>query len=171
MCNRQGISRDRKGYFGSITSDERFPMEIAGHPLRCQVAIYSIPIVRINKDNLTVEEDTIIEDIVDFAQFVEEELPEGEPRYIAYTCIIPLTFHLDHLLIIVLRLLSTEFETKDGRKTYPLVFIYFAPPTSIAMNTLYASTKNRLVNALQILKARPLLYLSYIRNIFHSILI
>jgi len=88
-------------------------------------------IMKVNKELLIVEEEAVIEDVTDLTSFAEEELPEGEPRFVAYT---------------------TEYETKDGRKTYPLVFIFFAPPTSIALNTLYASTKQRLINALQILK-------------------
>jgi len=87
-------------------------------------------IMKVNKEALIIEEEAVIEEVTDLAAFGEEELPEGEPRFIAY---------------------STEFETKDGRKTYPLIFIYFSPPTSIALNTLYASTKQRLINALQIL--------------------
>lgn len=97
-----------------------------------------------------MEEDRVIEDIGNIEQFVEEELPEGEPRYVAYT-FAPLPLILCYLFSSYPSC-RTEYETKDGRKTYPLVFIYFSPPTSIAMNTLYASTKQRLINALQILK-------------------
>lgn len=33
-----------------------------------------------------------------------------------------------------------------------MLFIYYCPPTTIALNTLYVSTKSRLTDALQMMK-------------------
>eukprot|EP01121_Diplochlamys_sp_Union-15-3_P022579 TRINITY_DN966_c0_g1_i1.p1 TRINITY_DN966_c0_g1~~TRINITY_DN966_c0_g1_i1.p1 ORF type:complete len:149 (+),score=20.37 TRINITY_DN966_c0_g1_i1:70-516(+) len=87
-------------------------------------------IMKIDKEKLIVEIEKVIEDVT--LDDVQDELPESAPRFIAY-CL--------------------EFTASDGRKSYPLVFIFYCPKDiHPALSTLYASTKNRLVNALQILK-------------------
>jgi len=88
-------------------------------------------ILKINKDTLTVIEDKIVEDITNIQEFVEDHLPESEPRFIAY---------------------STKQVFPDGRVTFPLLFIFYCPPTSMTLNSIYASTKQRVVNTLEILK-------------------
>jgi len=88
-------------------------------------------ILKINKETLSVEEEKVVEDITNVYEFVEEHLPESEPRFIAY---------------------STKQVLPDGRVTFPLLFIFYCPPSSMTLNSLYASTKQRVVNTLEILK-------------------
>jgi len=88
-------------------------------------------ILRINKETLKVELEKIVEDIPTLDE-LQDELPESAPRFVVY---------------------SLEYTADDGRKSYPLVFIFYCPKQiNPALATMYASTKNRLVNALQILK-------------------
>eukprot|EP01125_Pyxidicula_operculata_P022516 TRINITY_DN9244_c0_g1_i1.p1 TRINITY_DN9244_c0_g1~~TRINITY_DN9244_c0_g1_i1.p1 ORF type:complete len:138 (+),score=32.45 TRINITY_DN9244_c0_g1_i1:113-526(+) len=88
-------------------------------------------IMKINQEKLCVEVDKIVENVTNLQEFAEDHLPESVPRFVAY---------------------STAFKTKDGRDTFPLVFFFFCPPSDIVSNSLYASTKTRLVNVLQIMK-------------------
>lgn len=43
---------------------------------------------------------------------------------------------------------STKLQVDELRVSYPIVFIYYCPPSNITLNTLYASTKSRLTAAL-----------------------
>jgi len=88
-------------------------------------------LLKINQKTLTVEEAGIIEDINDLTEFAEEHLPESEPRYLAF---------------------STKQTFPDGRVSFPLLFIFYCPPSSMTLNSLYASTKQRVINTLEILK-------------------
>eukprot|EP01116_Phalansterium_solitarium_P014404 TRINITY_DN32052_c0_g1_i1.p2 TRINITY_DN32052_c0_g1~~TRINITY_DN32052_c0_g1_i1.p2 ORF type:complete len:139 (+),score=39.50 TRINITY_DN32052_c0_g1_i1:154-570(+) len=87
-------------------------------------------ILKIDPKALTVCIDEEIED-VPLAE-IASELPPSAPRYIAY---------------------SYKHVHKDGRCSYPLVFIFYCPnqinPT-LAM--LYSSTKTKVVGRLQISK-------------------
>ena len=87
-------------------------------------------IMVINKETLDVEiADTIANTPIDDLQY---ELPESAPRFIAY---------------------SYKYTHDDGRVSYPLVFIFYCPPgINPALNMMYASTKQRLSNALEIMK-------------------
>jgi hypothetical protein len=50
---------------------------------------------------------------------------------------------------------SAEYIWDDGRKSYPLFFLYWCPQAvNVADGTLYASTKSRLCNNLAINKVR-----------------
>uniref|UniRef100_A0A6B2LPW1 ADF-H domain-containing protein n=1 Tax=Arcella intermedia TaxID=1963864 RepID=A0A6B2LPW1_9EUKA len=89
-------------------------------------------IFKINKIELKVEEEKIVEEITDLTEFAEDHLPEGEPRFIAY---------------------STKQNLPDGRVTFPLLFIFYCPPASVQLNSLYASTKGRFCNFLEIMKS------------------
>lgn len=42
-------------------------------------------LVKINAEQLIVEEDCIVEDIESIEEFAEEELPESSPRFIVYS--------------------------------------------------------------------------------------
>lgn len=58
--------------------------------------------------------------------------------------------YTNHLLS---TLRSAEYVWDDGRKSYPLFFLYWCPEAiSTVEGTLYASTKARLCHALQINK-------------------
>ena len=46
---------------------------------------YWLHVVKVNKEDLIVEEEAIIENVEDMEEFAEEELPEGEPRFLAYS--------------------------------------------------------------------------------------
>jgi len=74
-------------------------------------------IVKINKQQLIMEEAEQFDSIS--PEDLAEELPENSPRYV---------------------LLSYELDHKDGRKSYPLVLINWAPTSSeIGLLTLHAS--------------------------------
>jgi len=92
-------------------------------------------VMKISLEKLTVEEDFLEENITNFTEFVQERLPDSTPRFVAY---------------------SGKYVhpqgPQQGRITYPLLFIYYCPPTSVTQNSLYASTKSRLVNKLDIVK-------------------
>eukprot|EP01123_Difflugia_compressa_P011542 TRINITY_DN4652_c0_g1_i1.p1 TRINITY_DN4652_c0_g1~~TRINITY_DN4652_c0_g1_i1.p1 ORF type:complete len:141 (+),score=27.54 TRINITY_DN4652_c0_g1_i1:66-488(+) len=88
-------------------------------------------ILKIDLKALVVEEEKIVEDITDLQEFAEDHLPESEPRYIAF---------------------STKQTFPDGRITFPLLFIFWCPPSSMTMNSIYASAKQRVINTLEILK-------------------
>lgn len=63
---------------------------------------------------------------------------------------IPFERQLTRLL---LRLYSAEYVWDDGRKSYPLFFLYWCPySVAVVDGTLYASTKTRLCTALSINK-------------------
>jgi len=87
-------------------------------------------IMKINKEKLMVEvEDTLEEkSLTDIAA----SLPDSAPRYILY---------------------SYQHKHTDGRVSIPLVFIYYCPrDINPTLNMLYASTKTRLINDLQVMK-------------------
>ncbi|MDP2436912.1 MAG: glia maturation factor [archaeon] len=87
-------------------------------------------ILKINRVELTVEleeelTDTSIDDIA-------AELPESAPRYVIYS------YRCIH---------------SDGRKSYPLVFLYYIPDgCNPELNMLYSSTKVDLSTKLNIQK-------------------
>lgn len=84
---------------------------------------------KINVKTLQVEvEDTL--EAVDWEQ-LREDLPESVPRYIV---------------------MSYKWDMGDDRVSFPLVFLYYAPPASAKLNMLYASTKSRLSRALELNK-------------------
>jgi hypothetical protein len=87
-------------------------------------------LMKINKAELKVELDTTLDDVS--VKQIAQELPESAPRYIAY---------------------SYKHTHSDGRTSLPLVFIFYCPSDiSPTLNMLYASTKTRLINSLQIMK-------------------
>ncbi|KAI0318961.1 hypothetical protein OF83DRAFT_1241437 [Amylostereum chailletii] len=74
-------------------------------------------VVKINKQKLLMEEVEQLDDIS--PEDLAEELPENSPRYV---------------------MLSYELSHPDGRKSFPLVLINWAPPScEISMLTLHAS--------------------------------
>jgi len=87
-------------------------------------------IMKINKEKLIVEVEDTLEDqsISDIAN----TLPDSAPRYILY---------------------SYQHKHPDGRVSIPLVFIFYCPrDINPTLNMLYASTKTRLINELQVMK-------------------
>ncbi|KAI0636727.1 glia maturation factor beta [Trametes polyzona] len=74
-------------------------------------------VVKINKQKLTMEEVEQFDDIS--IEDLAEELPENSPRYV---------------------LLSYELNHSDGRKSFPLVLVNWAPTSSeMGLLTLHAS--------------------------------
>jgi hypothetical protein len=74
-------------------------------------------VIKINKQKLTMQEDELYDNIS--IEDLASELPENSPRYIV---------------------LSYELNHRDGRKSFPLVLINWAPRTSeTGMLTLHAS--------------------------------
>lgn len=74
-------------------------------------------VIKINKAKLIMEEVEQFDNIT--IEELAEELPENSPRYVV---------------------LSYELEHKDGRKSFPLVLLNWAPSSSeIGMLTLHAS--------------------------------
>eukprot|EP01122_Echinamoeba_exundans_P008528 TRINITY_DN2843_c0_g2_i1.p2 TRINITY_DN2843_c0_g2~~TRINITY_DN2843_c0_g2_i1.p2 ORF type:complete len:138 (+),score=32.10 TRINITY_DN2843_c0_g2_i1:70-483(+) len=87
-------------------------------------------VMKINKEKLIVE----VEDELDETSWEElvDGLPDSGPRFVAY---------------------SAEYVWDDGRKSYPLFFLYWCPySVAVVDGTLYASTKTRLCTALSINK-------------------
>ncbi|KAI9142788.1 glia maturation factor, beta, isoform CRA_a [Paraphysoderma sedebokerense] len=84
--------------------------------------------VKIDRNNLLISVDqelpkTTIDEIV-------EELPENIPRYV---------------------IISYEWTHNDGRKSYPLVFLYWSPlSTKPEQHMLYASAKLQLQQAVDL---------------------
>ncbi|CAG8445240.1 12973_t:CDS:2 [Acaulospora morrowiae] len=75
--------------------------------------------MKIDREHLLVVEDKIYDSIS--LDDLVEDLPENIPRYIV---------------------LSYELSHSDGRKSYPLVLIYYSPPsTKPETHMLYASAK------------------------------
>jgi len=88
-------------------------------------------IMKINKNELKVEIESEMDDIklADLAA----DLPDSAPRFIAY---------------------SFKHTHPDKRTSLPLVFIFYCPSDiSPTLNMMYASTKTRLINALQVMKS------------------
>ncbi|RIB12789.1 hypothetical protein C2G38_1785715 [Gigaspora rosea] len=76
-------------------------------------------VLKIDMAKLLVIEDVLYDDIS--LEDLVEELPENTPRYIV---------------------LSYELSHRDGRKSFPLVLIYYSPPSSKPeIHMLYASAK------------------------------
>ncbi|KAI0031822.1 glia maturation factor beta [Vararia minispora EC-137] len=74
-------------------------------------------VVKINKQKLIMEEAEQFDDIT--MEDLAEELPESSPRYV---------------------MLSYELNHSDGRKSFPLLLINWAPPAcEMGMLTLHAS--------------------------------
>ncbi|PBK96949.1 glia maturation factor beta, partial [Armillaria gallica] len=75
-------------------------------------------VIKINKATLTMEEVEQFDDI-SIEELAEAELPENSPRYVV---------------------LSYELNHSDGRKSFPLVLVNWAPTSSeIGLLTLHAS--------------------------------
>ncbi|ORY93821.1 glia maturation factor beta-like protein [Syncephalastrum racemosum] len=76
-------------------------------------------VLQIDRKKLEIVEDEVHDNIS--VEDLVEELPENSPRFI---------------------ILSYELTHSDGRKNFPLVFIYWSPSTAKAeINMLYASAK------------------------------
>ncbi|WFD22343.1 hypothetical protein MEQU1_001013 [Malassezia equina] len=74
-------------------------------------------IAKINKAQLRIEKEEVLDPIT--PEELEEELPEHSPRFV---------------------ILSMELRHEDGRVSYPLVLIHWAPvSSSMELSTLYAS--------------------------------
>jgi len=74
-------------------------------------------VVKINKPKLLLEKEELIDPIT--PEELAEELPEHSPRFV---------------------LVSYEMKHADGRISYPLVLVYWAPEsTSMELATLYTS--------------------------------
>jgi hypothetical protein len=86
-------------------------------------------IMKIDKASLAVVLDQQL-DNTPFGQLADV-LPESQPRFIAY---------------------SYKHTHKDGRSSFPLVFIYYCPPSNAQSSMMYASTKTQVVQALGISK-------------------
>jgi len=87
-------------------------------------------ILKINKEKLMVEIDSTLENQT--LEDVASSLPDSAPRYILY---------------------SYLHKHADGRTSLPLVFIFYCPrDINPALNIMYASTKTRLINDLQVMK-------------------
>eukprot|EP01126_Amoeba_proteus_P035310 TRINITY_DN3555_c0_g1_i4.p1 TRINITY_DN3555_c0_g1~~TRINITY_DN3555_c0_g1_i4.p1 ORF type:complete len:141 (-),score=21.31 TRINITY_DN3555_c0_g1_i4:60-482(-) len=90
-------------------------------------------IMKINQEKLVVELESEREDLEDIEELAEE-LPYNVPRFVVYT---------------------TRIVSKDSgydREQFPMVFLFWKPPSSIELNSLYSSTKNALVGSLEVLK-------------------
>ncbi|KAF9913793.1 hypothetical protein BX616_009559 [Lobosporangium transversale] len=81
-------------------------------------------ICKIDKNKLLIEEDDDLESVN--MEELAEQLPENTPRYVV---------------------LSYELKHDDGRRSFPLVFLYYAP-TGVRpeLNMLYASAKTHFQN-------------------------
>jgi len=87
-------------------------------------------ILKINKDKLMVEVESTLENQT--LEDIANSLPDSAPRYILY---------------------SYQHKHSDGRMSIPLVFIFYCPrDINPTLNMLYASTKTRLINDLQVMK-------------------
>ncbi|CAG8454209.1 9414_t:CDS:10 [Paraglomus occultum] len=76
-------------------------------------------VLKIDRERLCIVEDQVYDEIT--LEDLVEELPETSPRYIV---------------------LSYELTHNDGRKSYPLVLIYYSPvSTKPELHMLYASAK------------------------------
>ncbi|WFD26269.1 hypothetical protein MNAN1_001246 [Malassezia nana] len=74
-------------------------------------------VAKIDKTKLFIEKEEILDPIT--PEELEEELPEHSPRFVVF---------------------STELRHADGRVSYPLVLIHWAPVSaSMELSTLYAS--------------------------------
>lgn len=87
---------------------------------------------KINVKKLEVEVDEVQENI-DFEEVREETLPESSPLYLVFS------FKMQH---------------ENDRVSFPLVFLFYCPSgINPKLNMLYASTKTRLHNKLEIVKS------------------
>ncbi|EJU05336.1 glia maturation factor beta [Dacryopinax primogenitus] len=87
-------------------------------------------IVKVNKSKLIMEEVEVFDSIS--VDDLAEELPENSPRFV---------------------LMSYELEHRDGRKSFPLILINWAPSTcEISMLTLHASAFLQFQNAADVSK-------------------
>jgi hypothetical protein len=81
-------------------------------------------VVRINKDQLLVEEEEFLES-TSLRQLADEYLPETQPRYIV---------------------ISYQYNSSDGRSSQPLIFIYWSPLcVKPETHMLYAGAKMHVV--------------------------
>jgi len=87
---------------------------------------------KINAKLLQVEVDEVQENI-DFDEVRDETLPESSPLFMAFS------FRMEHY---------------HDRISYPLVFVFYCPSgINPKLNMMYASTKTRLHNKLEIIKS------------------
>jgi len=87
-------------------------------------------ILKIDPEKLMVVEDEYHED-VDVDE-LREELPSHVPRYVVY---------------------SFEKNHPDGRKSYPLAFIFISPQgTKPELQMMYAASRNNVVNVIGVVK-------------------
>eukprot|EP01130_Rhizamoeba_saxonica_P004239 TRINITY_DN173_c0_g1_i1.p1 TRINITY_DN173_c0_g1~~TRINITY_DN173_c0_g1_i1.p1 ORF type:complete len:136 (-),score=30.16 TRINITY_DN173_c0_g1_i1:28-435(-) len=84
-------------------------------------------IIKIDRDSLSCQFDE--EHAGLDLEELQEELPPSSPRFIGYIF---------------------EHDVDGHRKTYPMVMIFYMPPTNAEQATLYTSTKIRLEAALNI---------------------
>jgi hypothetical protein len=129
--------------------------------------------VKINKEKLAVELDEIMTNVT--MEDIATSLPESAPRYIAYLYhLIFIFFLIDclHSQICFVRFehhCRAEYEWPDGRKSYPLLCIFYCPyVVSPALGTMYASTKTLVMNVLQIMKVYSLSLLQILIIVFLS---
>ena len=86
--------------------------------------------MKVDVKKLTIIKDQVLYDVT--PEMLQDELPSAVPRYIGYVY---------------------KYTHKDGRESYPLCMIYFAPPQikpNIAM--MYSSSLNQLYSTLEIQK-------------------
>ncbi|KAI9251850.1 hypothetical protein BDA99DRAFT_563542 [Phascolomyces articulosus] len=87
-------------------------------------------VLQIDRKQLKIVEDEVYDNIS--IEDLVEELPENSPRYIV---------------------LSYELIHSDGRKNFPLVFIYWTPSTAKPeINMIYASAKTYLQEKIDVIK-------------------
>eukprot|EP00033_Pygsuia_biforma_P000515 GCRY01000605.1.p1 GENE.GCRY01000605.1~~GCRY01000605.1.p1 ORF type:complete len:138 (-),score=17.15 GCRY01000605.1:159-572(-) len=84
-------------------------------------------ILKINVKDLEVVIDEEVKD--SSLSEIAEDLPISVPRYIVY---------------------SYKRTHSDGRVSYPLCFIFYSPSCKLDLAMMYASTKQRVVNLLEI---------------------
>ncbi|CDH55718.1 predicted protein [Lichtheimia corymbifera JMRC:FSU:9682] len=85
-------------------------------------------VLQIDRKQLQIVEDEVYDNIS--IEDLVEELPENSPRFI---------------------ILSYELQHTDGRKNFPLVFIYWSPSTAkTEISMLYASAKTFLQDTIDI---------------------
>ncbi|CDS12905.1 hypothetical protein LRAMOSA05089 [Lichtheimia ramosa] len=85
-------------------------------------------VLQIDRKELQIVEDEVYDNIS--IEDLVEELPENSPRFI---------------------ILSYELQHTDGRKNFPLVFIYWSPSTAkTEISMLYASAKTFLQDKIDV---------------------
>jgi len=91
-------------------------------------------LLKINKETLAVEIEGEYEEVIDLEEWAAEYLPDNQPRFLVWVTKI------------------TSIENGFERINFPMCFIYWCPPSNLVQNSLYASTKGRMIEALEVLK-------------------